>query len=39
MDNKNEHIEDLVNIINKLETLNSYQEMKILTLRYNFQNI
>jgi hypothetical protein len=39
MDNKNEHIEDLVNIINKLETLNSYQEMEILTLRYNFQNI
>jgi len=36
IDNKNEHIEDLINIINKLETLNSYQEMEILTLRYNF---
>ncbi|XP_026827696.1 centrosomal protein of 290 kDa isoform X2 [Ooceraea biroi] len=33
MDNKNEHVEDLVNVINKLEMLNSYQEMEILTLR------
>ncbi|XP_032687965.1 centrosomal protein of 290 kDa-like isoform X2 [Odontomachus brunneus] len=30
---KNEHIEDLVNVVNKLEMLNSYQEMEILTLR------
>ncbi|XP_029158200.1 centrosomal protein of 290 kDa-like [Nylanderia fulva] len=30
---KNEHIEDLANVVNKLEMLNSYQEMEILTLR------
>lgn len=30
---KNEHIEDLINVVNKLEMLNSYQEMEILTLR------
>ncbi|KAL0133342.1 hypothetical protein PUN28_000825 [Cardiocondyla obscurior] len=33
IDDKNEHIEDLTNVINKLEMLNSYQEMEILTLR------
>ncbi|XP_077268211.1 centrosomal protein 290kDa isoform X2 [Temnothorax americanus] len=33
IDHKNEHIEDLTNVINKLEMLNSYQEMEILTLR------
>ncbi|KAG5345889.1 CE290 protein, partial [Acromyrmex heyeri] len=33
IDHKNEHIEDLANVINKLEMLNSYQEMEILTLR------
>ncbi|XP_014478395.1 PREDICTED: centrosomal protein of 290 kDa isoform X2 [Dinoponera quadriceps] len=33
LDYKNEHIEDLVNVVNKLEMLNSYQEMEILTLR------
>ncbi|KYM95179.1 PREDICTED: centrosomal protein of 290 kDa [Cyphomyrmex costatus] len=33
IDQKNEHIEDLANVINKLEMLNSYQEMEILTLR------
>ncbi|XP_029679653.1 centrosomal protein of 290 kDa-like isoform X1 [Formica exsecta] len=33
MNHKNEHIEDLVNVVNKLEMLNSYQEMEILTLR------
>lgn len=33
IDHKNEHIEDLVNVVNKLEMLNSYQEMEILTLR------
>lgn len=33
IDYKNEHIEDLANVINKLEMLNSYQEMEILTLR------
>ncbi|XP_072743789.1 centrosomal protein of 290 kDa isoform X2 [Anoplolepis gracilipes] len=33
MNHKNEHIEDLANVVNKLEMLNSYQEMEILTLR------
>lgn len=33
LDYRNEHIEDLVNVVNKLEMLNSYQEMEILTLR------
>ncbi|XP_050465506.1 centrosomal protein of 290 kDa-like isoform X1 [Cataglyphis hispanica] len=33
INHKNEHIEDLVNVVNKLEMLNSYQEMEILTLR------
>lgn len=33
LDHKNEHIEDLINVVNKLEMLNSYQEMEILTLR------
>ncbi|KAG5322462.1 CE290 protein, partial [Pseudoatta argentina] len=33
IDYKNEHIEDLANVINKVEMLNSYQEMEILTLR------
>ncbi|XP_028048311.1 centrosomal protein of 290 kDa isoform X2 [Monomorium pharaonis] len=33
IDHKNEHIEDSANVINKLEMLNSYQEMEILTLR------
>lgn len=35
-DNKNKHIEELVNVINKLEMLNSHQEMEILALRYKF---
>lgn len=30
---KNEHVRDLINVVNKLETLNSYQEMEIITLR------
>ncbi|KAG7212966.1 hypothetical protein KM043_002306 [Ampulex compressa] len=33
IDHKNEHIGDLANVVNKLEMLNSYQEMEILTLR------
>ncbi|XP_019698378.1 centrosomal protein of 290 kDa isoform X2 [Harpegnathos saltator] len=33
LDHKTEHVEDLVNVVNKLEMLNSYQEMEILTLR------
>ncbi|KMQ92334.1 centrosomal protein [Lasius niger] len=33
INHKNEHIEDLANVVNKLEMLNSYQEMEILTLR------
>ncbi|KAK2580640.1 hypothetical protein KPH14_007746 [Odynerus spinipes] len=33
LNHKREHIEDLVNVVNKLEMLNSYQEMEILTLR------
>lgn len=33
INHKNEHIEDLVNVVNKLEMLNSYQEMEILSLR------
>lgn len=33
LDHKNEHLKDLVNVVNKLEMLNSYQEMEILTLR------
>ncbi|OAD55251.1 hypothetical protein WN48_05217 [Eufriesea mexicana] len=31
---KNEHVRDLINVVNKLETLNSYQEMEIITLRW-----
>lgn len=31
---KNDHIEDLINVINKLEALNSQQEMQIIALRY-----
>ncbi|XP_034174302.2 centrosomal protein 290kDa [Osmia lignaria lignaria] len=30
---KGEHIRDLINVVNKLEMLNSYQEMEIITLR------
>ncbi|XP_043248630.1 centrosomal protein of 290 kDa [Colletes gigas] len=30
---RNAHIKDLVNVVNKLEMLNSYQEMEIITLR------
>lgn len=30
---KTEHIRDLINVVNKLEMLNSYQEMEIITLR------
>lgn len=33
MHHKDEHIEDLVNVVNKLEMLNSYQEMEILAFR------
>ncbi|XP_015188923.1 PREDICTED: centrosomal protein of 290 kDa isoform X2 [Polistes dominula] len=33
LNHKREHIKDLVNVINKLEMLNSYQEMEILALR------
>ncbi|KAK2587709.1 hypothetical protein KPH14_003822 [Odynerus spinipes] len=33
LNRKGEHIEDLVNVANKLEMLNSYQEMEIITLR------
>ncbi|XP_014607132.1 PREDICTED: centrosomal protein of 290 kDa isoform X1 [Polistes canadensis] len=33
LNNKKEHVEDLVNVINKLEMLSSYQEMEILALR------
>ncbi|KAL2711712.1 centrosomal protein of 290 kDa-like isoform X1 [Vespula squamosa] len=33
LNHKREHIEDLVNVVNKLEMLNSYQEMEILALR------
>lgn len=33
LDHKKEHVEDLVNVVNKLEMLNSYQEMEILALR------
>lgn len=39
MDNKNEHIEDLINVINKLEMLNSYQEVEILALRYKLGDL
>ncbi|XP_076389728.1 centrosomal protein 290kDa [Megachile rotundata] len=30
---KSEHIRELINVVNKLEMLNSYQEMEIITLR------
>ncbi|CAK9795503.1 Centrosomal protein of 290 kDa [Anthophora quadrimaculata] len=30
---KGEHIRELINVVNKLEMLNSYQEMEIITLR------
>nr|XP_050862423.1 centrosomal protein of 290 kDa isoform X1 [Vespula vulgaris] len=33
LNHKREHIEDLVNVVNKLEMLNSYQEMEVLALR------
>lgn len=34
LENKNAYIKDLINVVNKLEILNSYQEMEIITLRY-----
>lgn len=34
LENKNAYIKDLINVVNKLEMLNSYQEMEIITLRY-----
>lgn len=30
---KSGHIKDLINVVNKLEMLNSYQEMEIIALR------
>lgn len=33
LENKNAYIKDLINVVNKLEMLNSYQEMEIITLR------
>ena len=33
LNHKNEYIKDLVNVINKLEELNSHQELQISSLR------
>lgn len=33
LEDKNEHIRELINVVNKLGMLNSYQEMEIITLR------
>ncbi|XP_033329753.2 centrosomal protein 290kDa isoform X1 [Megalopta genalis] len=33
LEDKNERIRELINVVNKLEMLNSYQEMEIITLR------
>ncbi|CAL7934044.1 unnamed protein product [Xylocopa violacea] len=33
LQNRNEHAKELIDVVNKLEMLNSYQEMEIITLR------
>lgn len=33
LEGKRGHVTDLISVVNKLEMLNSYQEMEIITLR------
>ena len=33
LEGKSGHVTDLISVVNKLEMLNSYQEMEIITLR------